>query len=58
MDIMHTFEATCDACFVRPAALCDQQKRQDFPAWLYRHKRWPRAEEGKLQHEHPHLPSK
>lgn len=48
-DITRKFEATCDACFVRPAALCNEQKRKDFPAWLYRHQRWPRAEEGELQ---------
>lgn len=51
--IMRGFVPLCDTCRVRPAEACNAQKRDDFAAWVFKHRRWPKAGEGKWREVRP-----
>lgn len=46
-------EPRCDVCHVRPASKCAAQEEESFAAWLYTHKRLPKAGEGEWNYVRP-----
>ncbi|CAM9368126.1 unnamed protein product [Scytosiphon promiscuus] len=51
--IMQRVVPLCITCRVRPAQTCRDLKRENFAIWVFKHKRWPKAEEGKWQEVRP-----